>query len=104
MINTPTWLRSAHYHLQQNYKKYMTVTVTLALIIHALAFKFSPPYVPSPYQLAIFEFIQDGVGNALVEAVAGSGKTTTIVKALEITPKDARQSPVPVTRAATISP
>jgi protein TonB len=51
MINTPTWLRSAHYHLQENYRKYMMVTATLAIILHALAFKFSPPYVPSPYQL-----------------------------------------------------
>lgn len=37
----------------------------------------------SPYQNAIFAFCQDGHGNAIVEAVAGSGKTTTIVDALK---------------------
>lgn len=36
----------------------------------------------SPYQLAIFDFVKSGTGNAIVEAVAGSGKTTTIVEAL----------------------
>lgn len=47
-------------------------------------------FVPSQYQLAIFDFISNGTGNAFVEAVAGSGKTTTIVKALELTPKTAK--------------
>ena len=37
----------------------------------------------STYQQAIFDFVENGVGNALVEAVAGSGKTTTIVEALK---------------------
>lgn len=36
----------------------------------------------SSYQKAIFRFIKSGEGNAIVEAVAGSGKTTTIVEAL----------------------
>lgn len=31
----------------------------------------------------IFAFVETGVGNAIVEAVAGSGKTTTIVEALK---------------------
>lgn len=34
----------------------------------------------SPYQTNIFDFIETGTGNAIVEAVAGSGKTTTIVE------------------------
>lgn len=42
-------------------------------------------FKPSPYQTAIFEFIEKGEGNAVVEAVAGSGKTTTIVQALSRT-------------------
>lgn len=42
-------------------------------------------FVPSPYQEKIFDFVANGKGNAVVEAVAGSGKTTTIVKALELT-------------------
>ncbi len=36
----------------------------------------------SQHQLAIFNFVETGTGNAVVEAVAGSGKTTTIVEAL----------------------
>lgn len=36
----------------------------------------------SEYQQAIFRFVESGTGNAVVEAVAGSGKTTTIVEAL----------------------
>jgi DNA helicase-2/ATP-dependent DNA helicase PcrA len=37
----------------------------------------------SQYQEAIFQFVKTGEGNAIVEAVAGSGKTTTIVEALK---------------------
>src|SRR3990172_3865944 len=47
-------------------------------------------FVPSKYQQAIFDFIVNGEGHAVVEAVAGSGKTTTIVNALDLTPKDAK--------------
>ena len=44
------------------------------------------PFTPSPNQLAIFNFIQSGRGSAIVAAVAGSGKTTTIVEALKYIP------------------
>lgn len=47
-------------------------------------------FVPSRFQQAIFDWIVEGVGNAVVEAVAGSGKTTTIVKALELIPSHYR--------------
>jgi DNA helicase II / ATP-dependent DNA helicase PcrA len=40
----------------------------------------------SPNQAAIFAFIDSGSGNAIVEAVAGSGKTTTIVEAMKRIP------------------
>ena len=43
-------------------------------------------FTPSKYQQAIFDFIQTGKGNAVVEAVAGSGKTTTILQALKFIP------------------
>jgi superfamily I DNA/RNA helicase len=43
------------------------------------------PFVPSKYQLGVFDFITNGTGHAVVEAVAGSGKTTTIVEALKLT-------------------
>lgn len=44
-------------------------------------------FSPSPHQLAIGDFIRDGSrGNLIVEAVAGSGKTTTIVWALSLLP------------------
>ena len=44
---------------------------------------------PSPFQNEIFDFVRDGTGNGVIEAVAGSGKTTTIVMALSFTPKNA---------------
>lgn len=42
----------------------------------------------SKYQLAIFEFITLGKGNAVVEAVAGSGKSTTIVESVKRIPSN----------------
>lgn len=41
---------------------------------------------PSKYQTAIYDFIAFGEGNAIVEAVAGSGKTTTGVEATKRVP------------------
>ena len=43
-------------------------------------------FKPSPYQQNVFNFISNGSGHAVIEAVAGSGKTTTIVQALEMIP------------------
>lgn len=45
-------------------------------------------FLPSNYQQAIYSFIQEGKGNAVVDAVAGSGKSTTIVHALTSIPED----------------
>lgn len=45
-------------------------------------------FIPSKYQEAIYSFIQEGQGNAVVDAVAGSGKSTTIVHALNMIPED----------------
>jgi hypothetical protein len=42
----------------------------------------------SKYQTAIFSFIENlSAGNAVVEAVAGSGKSTTIVEGMNRIPK-----------------
>lgn len=49
-----------------------------------------PKFEPSAYQRAVFDFISNGHGHAVVEAMAGSGKTTTIVEALSLTPTDAK--------------
>lgn len=38
----------------------------------------------SPYQEDVFSFVAHGQGNAIVEAVAGSGKSTTIVEAMKL--------------------
>jgi DNA helicase-2/ATP-dependent DNA helicase PcrA len=38
----------------------------------------------SKFQIPVFEFVEHGSGNAIVNAVAGSGKTTTIVEALKL--------------------
>ena len=39
-------------------------------------------FTPSKYQAAIFDWIDNGTGNAIVGAVAGSGKTTTLSQAM----------------------
>lgn len=41
-------------------------------------------FIPSIYQQKIFDFILKGNGNAVINAKAGAGKTTTIVKAMEL--------------------
>lgn len=45
-------------------------------------------HTPSKYQEVIFGFVRSGKGHGVVGAVAGSGKTTTIVKALKFTSPD----------------
>lgn len=45
-----------------------------------------PEFVPSKYQQGIFDFIQHGNGNAVINALAGSGKTFTIVNAVKLIP------------------
>lgn len=45
----------------------------------------TPAFSPSPQQSAVFAFVQDdGRKNAFVEAVAGSGKTTALIKAVAL--------------------
>lgn len=46
--------------------------------------KLSPGFVPSSYQLAIFDFVLNGAGDGLVNAVVGSGKTTTLREAARL--------------------
>lgn len=41
-------------------------------------------FTPSTYQASIFDFILFGEGDGLVNAVAGSGKTTTLVQAAKL--------------------
>lgn len=45
-------------------------------------------FVPSKYQTAIFDQILHGSGHIVVEAAAGAGKTTTLIKCLELIPED----------------
>lgn len=45
-------------------------------------------FEPSKYQLDIFDYIEHGTGNLVIEACAGSGKTSTIIESLEYIPKD----------------
>lgn len=42
----------------------------------------------SKYQKAIFDFVQNGQGNAIIEACAGSGKTFTIIKCIDLIKED----------------
>lgn len=43
-------------------------------------------FTPSKYQKTVYTYITRGKGNAVIDAVAGSGKSTTIVNALKIIP------------------
>lgn len=45
-------------------------------------------FLPSKYQKDVFSFIKNGTGNAVINASAGSGKTTTLLKSLELIPID----------------
>ena len=44
----------------------------------------------SKYQKDIFDYIEQGQGHLVVEAAAGSGKTFTLIKCLELIPNDKR--------------
>ena len=43
-------------------------------------------FIPSKYQQEIFDNILHGTSNMVINAVAGSGKSTTIVNALKLIP------------------
>lgn len=45
---------------------------------------------PSDYQAAIFDFVTHGSGNAVVKALAGSGKTSTMIAAMKLVPDTKR--------------
>jgi len=44
----------------------------------------STKFVPSPQQQSYFEWIVNGSGSAVLEAVAGAGKTTTLIQGLKL--------------------
>ena len=43
-------------------------------------------FTPSKYQKTVYIYTEKGKGNAVIDAVAGSGKSTTIVNALKLIP------------------
>lgn len=47
-------------------------------------------YKSSEYQEKVFEFIENGVGNLVINASAGSAKTTTLVNCMRFIPADKR--------------
>ena len=44
----------------------------------------SPTFTPSPYQQAFFDWVSHNRGHCVLEAVAGSGKTTTLLEAIPL--------------------
>src|SRR5579872_7052427 len=54
----------------------------LATIVEQAQAAPKKPFKPSLMQSTIFTFVESGQGSAIVEAVAGSGKSTTIKQAL----------------------
>ena len=47
-----------------------------------------PQFEPSHYQKSIYDFVEHGNGNLIVEASAGSGKTSTLLKIIDLLPSD----------------
>ena len=48
----------------------------------------------SKEQEAIYDFVENGTGNAIIDAVAGAGKTTTIMNCAQLIP-EYRRNKVP---------
>lgn len=67
------------YKMTHNYDDLMNETI-------AVTISTTPKRVYSSYQEAIFNFVKTGKGNAVVQAVAGSGKSTTSVEAMKHVP------------------
>lgn len=44
----------------------------------------SKKFAPSAQQLAVYDWVQNGTGSAVLVAVAGAGKTTTLVEAIKL--------------------
>lgn len=44
-------------------------------------------FTPSKYQEDIFEFVRSGVGNGIIKAAAGSGKTFTLIHSMKLLPR-----------------
>jgi len=44
-------------------------------------------FVPSKYQEAFFDWVEHGVGNAVIEAKAGAAKTTSAIASMKLIPK-----------------
>ena len=44
-------------------------------------------FIPSEYQEKFFDWVEHGVGNALIQARAGSGKSVTAVSSMKLIPK-----------------
>ena len=44
-------------------------------------------FIPSEYQEKFFDWVEHGVGNALIQARAGSGKSVTAVASMKLIPK-----------------
>lgn len=47
-------------------------------------------FTPSPYQEKIFDFVQHGVGNGVISALAGSGKTASLVACVKLIPSECK--------------
>lgn len=74
-----------HETAAQQYRRYQPSDRPDALVTwYASVLGYEAPKQPSTYQATIFDFIVNGTGNGVVNAVAGSGKTTTLVYAAKL--------------------
>lgn len=72
--------------MSQSYQKHFEKSTFIGIFakINDMAFNFTP----SEYQKKIFEFFEKSVGNVVINAKAGSSKTTTAIGALDYIPGD----------------
>ena len=69
---------------KRSYTARATAPATPATLTMVEAAIISTGFKPSVYQQGIFDFILDGRGDGVVNAVAGSGKTKTLVEAAKL--------------------
>jgi superfamily I DNA/RNA helicase len=84
-----------YQRLQQQIRKQRQPTQIRAPIARSLFWtleeevqKRLPGFTPSSYQLDIFRFLLEGNGDGIVNAVAGSGKSTTLLNAAKLVEGD----------------
>lgn len=65
-------------------KKKTTSKATTQAVVDKIIREALAPFNPSPQQFDVFRWIKLNTGNAFIQAVAGAGKTTTLINAIKL--------------------